>query len=60
MRILDGKLVSEKILNDIKDEIINSEVTPKIAIIMIGENQASETYVKNKMIASKNVVLNLF
>ena len=53
MKILDGKLVSEKILNDIKDEIIISEVTPKIAIIMIGENQASETYVKNKMIASK-------
>ena len=53
MKILDGKLVSEKILNDIKSEIISSEVTPKIAIIMIGENQASETYVKNKMIASK-------
>ena len=53
MKILDGKLVSEKILNDIKDEILSSEVTPKIAIIMIGENQASETYVKNKMIASK-------
>ena len=53
MKILDGKLVSEKILNDIKDEIISSEVTPKIEIIMIGENQASETYVKNKMIASK-------
>jgi methylenetetrahydrofolate dehydrogenase (NADP+)/methenyltetrahydrofolate cyclohydrolase len=53
MKILDGKLVSEKILNDIKDEIINTGVTPKIAIIMIGENQASETYVKNKMIASK-------
>lgn len=53
MKILDGKLVSEKILNDIKEEIISSEVTPKIAIIMIGENKASETYVKNKMIASK-------
>ena len=53
MKILDGKLVSEKILNDIKDEIISSEVTPKIAIILIGESQASETYVKNKMIASK-------
>jgi methylenetetrahydrofolate dehydrogenase (NADP+)/methenyltetrahydrofolate cyclohydrolase len=53
MKILDGKLVSEKILNDIKDEIINTGATPKIAIIMIGENQASETYVKNKMIASK-------
>jgi methylenetetrahydrofolate dehydrogenase (NADP+)/methenyltetrahydrofolate cyclohydrolase len=53
MKILDGKLVSEKILNDIKSEIISSEATPKIAIIMIGESQASETYVKNKMIASK-------
>ena len=53
MKILDGKLVSEKILNDIKSEIISLEVTPKIAIILIGESQASETYVKNKMIASK-------
>lgn len=53
MKILDGKLVSEKILNDIKSEITNLEATPKIAIILIGENQASETYVKNKMIASK-------
>jgi len=53
MKILDGKLVSEKILNDIKDEIIKTGATPKIAIIMIGENKASETYVKNKMIASK-------
>lgn len=53
MKILDGKLVSEKILNDIKLEITKLGVTPKIAIILIGENQASETYVKNKMIASK-------
>jgi len=53
MKILDGKLVSEKILNDIKSEIIISGSNPKIAIIMIGESQASETYVKNKMIASK-------
>ena len=53
MKILDGKLVSEKILNDIKSEILELKVTPKIAIILIGENQASETYVKNKMIASK-------
>ncbi len=52
MKILDGKLVSEKILNDIKSEIINLEASPKIAIILIGENKASETYVKNKMIAS--------
>lgn len=53
MKILDGKLVSEKILNDIKQEIISTRVAPKIAIIMIGDNQASETYVKNKIIASK-------
>jgi len=52
MKILDGKLVSVKILNDIKSEIKKLDATPKIAIILIGENQASETYVKNKMIAS--------
>lgn len=53
MKILDGKAVSEKILVELKDkieELKNSEMAdPSIAIVIVGNNPASETYVKAKM-----------
>ena len=58
MNILDGKAVSEKILGDLKEKIdglINSNhlgytiAKPSIAIVIVGSNPASETYVKAKM-----------
>ena len=56
--ILDGKAVSEKILLDLKEKIdglIKSNhlgytiAKPSIAIVIVGSNPASETYVKAKM-----------
>ena len=56
--ILDGKAVSEKILVDLKEKIdgfIKSNhlgytiSKPSIAIVIVGSNPASETYVKAKM-----------
>ena len=56
--ILDGKAVSEKILGDLKEKIdglIKSNhlgytiAKPSIAIVIVGSNPASETYVKAKM-----------
>jgi methylenetetrahydrofolate dehydrogenase (NADP+)/methenyltetrahydrofolate cyclohydrolase len=56
--ILDGKAVSEKILLDLKEKIdglIKSNnlgytiSKPSIAIVIVGNNPASETYVKAKM-----------
>ena len=56
--ILDGKAVSEKILVDLKekiDDLIKSNhlgytiSKPSIAIVIVGSNPASETYVKAKM-----------
>ena len=56
--ILDGKAVSEKILLDLKEKIdglIKSNnlgytiARPSIAIVIVGSNPASETYVKAKM-----------
>ena len=58
MNILDGKAVSEKILVDLKekiDDLIKSNhlgytiAKPSIAIVIVGSNPASETYVKAKM-----------
>jgi methylenetetrahydrofolate dehydrogenase (NADP+)/methenyltetrahydrofolate cyclohydrolase len=52
--ILDGKMVSEKILTDVKekiDSIIQNNVcsAPSIAILLVGENAASESYVRAKL-----------
>ena len=58
MNILDGKAVSEKILNDLKEQIDVickpndggfSIKRPSIGIVIVGNNPASETYVKAKM-----------
>lgn len=57
--ILDGKLVSEQLLNEVKDKIkIHIEVSqsklgyqiskPSMAIVLVGNNPASESYVSGK------------
>lgn len=53
-KILDGKKISEEIIYDIKIKIekIKSEneiQLPKIGIVLVGNNPASESYVKNKI-----------
>ena len=57
MNILDGKLASEAILNDVRSKIdnhIKSEskwtmAKPTMAILLVGNNPASESYVKGKI-----------
>jgi methylenetetrahydrofolate dehydrogenase (NADP+)/methenyltetrahydrofolate cyclohydrolase len=58
MNILDGKAVSEKILSDLKIKIEEQRQSnhlgytiarPSIAIVIVGSNPASETYVKAKI-----------
>lgn len=57
-KILDGKSVSTTIISEIKskiDLISNRDNLdkPSISIILVGNNPASESYVKNKMLACK-------
>ena len=59
MKILDGKLVSEKILSETKEKIDtmchnNAVPRPSLAIVIVGNNPASEVYVKAKMRACEN------
>lgn len=54
--ILDGKLISKKRKDQLKEEVIKLidiyNVVPKLAIIMVGNNSASEIYVRNKIKAA--------
>lgn len=51
MKLIDGKLVAEKIKIELKQEasrLINSGVDPHLAAILVGDDPASQTYVRNK------------
>lgn len=53
MKILDGKLVSDLLLEDLRNQLMEMNCIPKIAIIQVGDEPASTTYIKNKIKASK-------
>ena len=66
--IIDGKLVSQTIKDNLKDKVSNfnnkygREIT--LAVVMVGDNPASQIYVKNKIRAAeyvgiKSISLNL-
>lgn len=52
MEILDGKALSEKIKSNVKYEVKNLQenhkITPGLAVILVGNDAASATYVKMK------------
>ena len=49
MNIIDGKKVREKLLEEYKEEIKKNNLDLTLAIIYIGQNNASEVYIKNKI-----------
>jgi methylenetetrahydrofolate dehydrogenase (NADP+) / methenyltetrahydrofolate cyclohydrolase len=58
MKLIDGRLVSEKIKGEIKLEtsrLIDSGVDPHLAAVLVGDDPASQTYVRNKERACKEV-----
>ena len=46
--LLDGKLVSKEILEDIKNKVTNMDKKPHLAVILVGNDEASKVYVRNK------------
>lgn len=55
MTILDGKRIKEEKILDIKKEIESLERCPGIAVIQVGNNEASNVYIKNKEKTAKNL-----
>ena len=57
--ILDGKKMAEQIQGEIAEEVIdfiqNNAFTPCLAAVLVGENPASEVYVRNKRRACERV-----
>ena len=55
--LIDGKEVSKKIKDELKIEVEQLKqkgINPKLAVIMVGNNKASEVYVRNKSKACQN------
>lgn len=46
--ILDGKSLADKITQNLKNEVSKLDKKPKLAVILVGDNSASEIYVRNK------------
>ncbi|RPI13803.1 MAG: bifunctional 5,10-methylene-tetrahydrofolate dehydrogenase/5,10-methylene-tetrahydrofolate cyclohydrolase [Ignavibacteriae bacterium] len=47
-KIIDGKRISEEILEEVKREVKEKGIKPGIALILVGNDPASEIYVRNK------------
>ncbi|MDO4364392.1 MAG: bifunctional methylenetetrahydrofolate dehydrogenase/methenyltetrahydrofolate cyclohydrolase FolD [Clostridia bacterium] len=54
MNIIDGKAVSKKVKEDVKaecEQLKAKRVTPGLAVIIVGDDPASQVYVHNKEVA---------
>ena len=49
MKLIDGKLIARELKRKLQEEIVDNNLNPKLAIIMVGNNAASEIYIKNKV-----------
>ena len=54
-KIIDGNKIAKRILEDIKTKIKNMKEKPGLALVMVGNNPASEVYVNFKEKDSKEV-----
>ena len=55
MKILDGKKLSQKILNNLKKEIEKKQLKIKLAIVLVGDNQQSKIYIRKKKEACEKI-----
>lgn len=53
--ILNGKQLSSYLADAIANKTANLTKKPKLAIIFVGNNQASDIYIRNKILYAKNV-----
>ena len=57
-KIIDGKKISETILNEIKEKVKEIDFSPGLAVVIVGERIDSKTYVKMKKKAAQKVNFN--
>ncbi len=58
MKLINGKELAKKIREGLKNEVIKLKkrnINPKLAVIMVGHDKASEVYVRNKSKACQEI-----
>ena len=55
MILLDGKNTSQKILDSLKQEIIQNNLSPKLDIILVGDDSSSQKYVELKQKKAESI-----
>ena len=56
--ILDGKNLRDKIFENLKQRLNNMSEKPTLAVILVGDDPASQIYVKNKKKTAENLGIN--
>lgn len=57
-RIIDGKAIAEEVRQEVREEVARLKergILPGLAVILVGDDPASKTYVRNKERACKDV-----
>jgi methylenetetrahydrofolate dehydrogenase (NADP+)/methenyltetrahydrofolate cyclohydrolase len=54
-RIIDGVAIAKKLRSEIAGKIAAKHLTPGLAVVLVGENPASQVYVRNKSRAADEV-----
>ncbi|MEK7161016.1 MAG: tetrahydrofolate dehydrogenase/cyclohydrolase catalytic domain-containing protein [Patescibacteria group bacterium] len=55
MKLFNGKKVANKILKELAEEIKKAKIKPCLAVILVGEDEASKLYIKLKKEAGKKI-----
>lgn len=55
MELIDGKALRDKILAELKVKIEKNKLEPTLAIIQVGDNEASGRYIKQKLLAAETI-----
>jgi len=55
MKIIDGKALAAKMRAKLKEKIDASELKPGLAVVLVGEDPASQIYVRNKIKACEEI-----
>ena len=57
-RDIDGKAIAAQVLEEVREEIqvlARQQIYPALAVLLVGEDPASEVYVRNKLLRAKEV-----
>ncbi len=60
MKILDGKKTAQKMKNKLRAELKKLNLKPGLAVVLVGNDPASEIYIRHKEKAAREIGINFF